>query len=50
MTERDKIALNVRFPPELHQALAAEAERLGISINALLCVLLDQSLHQRGKI
>lgn len=50
MTEREKIALNVRFPPELHAALKAEADRLGISINALMCVVLDQWRHQRGKL
>lgn len=42
--------VTARFPPELYKALVAEAERLGISNNALLCVALDQWLHQRGKL
>lgn len=50
MTEREKKVLNARFPLELYQAIQAEAERLGISANALICVVMDQWLHQRGKL
>ena len=50
MKEREKVAMNVRLPPELHKVLTAEAERLGVSANGLLCLALDHWLHQRGKV
>ena len=41
--------LNVRLPAELHAALAAEAERQGISLNTLIVSLLAGGMNWRAK-
>lgn len=42
--------MKIRFSNELQDALRAESERLGIPVNAIVVVALDQWLHQRGKL
>jgi predicted HicB family RNase H-like nuclease len=39
--------LRVRLPAELHAALAAEAERQGVSLNTLLVALLAGGIGWR---
>jgi hypothetical protein len=38
----DKQSLHVRLPTDLHAALGAEAQRLGISLNAVVITALRQ--------
>ncbi|WP_082343677.1 toxin-antitoxin system HicB family antitoxin [Sulfobacillus thermosulfidooxidans] len=40
--------LNVRMPKSLHQALAQEAQKEGVSLNHLIVYRLTQSLHHNG--
>jgi predicted HicB family RNase H-like nuclease len=35
-----KIDLHIRLPDDLHASLAAEAQRLGVSLNALIIIRL----------
>lgn len=39
-------AANIRIPEGLHESAKLEANRLGISLNALLCVALDAYLSR----
>ncbi len=41
--------LNVRLPVELHAALAAEAERQGVSLNTLIVTLLAGGIGWTAK-
>jgi predicted HicB family RNase H-like nuclease len=41
--------LRVRLPTELHEALAAEAARQGISLNTLIVSLLAGGIGWRGQ-
>lgn len=38
--------ITLRFPEELYQQLQQEAERMGISINALISIILNDYLSQ----
>jgi predicted HicB family RNase H-like nuclease len=40
--------LRVRLPAELHDALAAEAERQGVSLNTLIVAFLSGALGWRS--
>ena len=44
MTERE--ATTIRLPNELKDKLVKQAESLGISFNALVIILLNQSLQK----
>lgn len=44
MMYRKRITL--RFPEELYQQLRQEAERMGISVNALISIILNDYLSQ----
>lgn len=38
--------ITLRFPEELYQQLQREAERMGISVNALISIILNDHLSQ----
>ena len=38
--------ITLRFPEELYQQLRQEAERMGISVNALISIILNAYLSQ----
>ena len=40
MVLMERRSLHVRIPVDLHEALAAEAERLGISLNSMIVIAL----------
>lgn len=42
------MAVTIRFPAELHREAAAYADRLGISLNALVAVAVRDYLDRRG--
>jgi predicted HicB family RNase H-like nuclease len=42
-------SLHVRLPDDLHAALTAEADRIGISLNALIAVALRQWQETRAR-
>lgn len=44
-----KSDLHIRLPEELGQALAAEAKKLGISLNAMVGIALREWLAQKEK-
>lgn len=45
----DKQSIHVRLPKDLHAALVADAQRLGISLNALIAIALRQWQEQQTK-
>lgn len=44
----DSKITSVQFPLELHQMIVKEADRLGISKNAFIIMLLEEELKKRG--
>lgn len=43
----NRIQTAIRFPPNLYEQLKREAEQLGISINALVCIRLAETKEEK---
>ena len=46
MAKEDKIQTGLRVPEKQYERLSIISERMGVSINALILVLIDMGLNQ----
>ena len=46
---KTKIQTGIRIPEELHKELQTKADRMGVSINQLMLVLIDMGLNLMEK-